>query len=152
MVEKHKFICSTAYDWTKRKIVFTLGIVFLILVDIFAWANVRIVTRVYGEGLLTLLIISTIVGVGYYVWAIAYMAAVSRSHLYVYDDHIEGVTAMGLMSSNVSFSLTYDQISHVETAKKQIIIYTPFTKYTVMAMNNQYRAQEEIRKHLSAKN
>lgn len=59
---------------------------------------------------------------------------------------------MGLTSSNVSFSLTYDQISQVETAKKQIIIYTSFTKYAVMAMNNQYHAQEEIRKRISAKN
>lgn len=151
-MEKHKLICSTAYDWGKRKIIFTLAIVFLILVDIFAWANVRMVSRVYGDGFFTLLIISTIFAVVYYVWAIANMISVSRSHLYVYDDHIEGVTVMGLTSSNVSFSLTYDQISQVETAKKQIIIYTSFTKYTVMAMNNQYRAQEEIRKRISAKN
>lgn len=151
-MEKHKFICSTAYDWGKRKIVFTLAIVFLILVDIFAWANVRMVSRVYGDGFFTLLIISTIFAVVYYVWAIANMISVSRSYLYVYDDHIEGVTTMGLTSSNVSFSLTYDQISQVETAKKQIIIYTSFTKYTVMAMNNQYHAQEEIRKRISAKN
>ncbi len=151
-MEKHKLICSTAYDWGKRKIIFTLAIVFLILVDIFAWANVRMVSRVYGDGFFTLLIISTIFAVVYYVWAIANMISVSRSHLYVYDDHIEGVTVMGLTSSNVSFSLTYDQISQVETAKKQIIIYTSFTKYTVMAMNNQYRAQEEIRKRLPTKN
>ena len=72
----------------------------------------------YGDGFFTLLIISTIFAVVYYVWAIANMISVSRSYLYVYDDHIEGVTTMGLTSSNVSFSLTYDQISQVETAKK----------------------------------
>lgn len=149
MLERGKLICSTAYDWKTRKIVFTVAIAFLILLDIFAWANIDVVSRIYGDGFLTLLIISTIFGVFYYVWAIINMITASRSHLYVYDDHIAGVTMMGLTSSNVSFSLTYDQITHVETAKKQIIIYTSFTKYTVMAMNNQYRAQEEIRKRIS---
>lgn len=153
-MEKHKFICSTAYDWGKRKIVFTLAIVFLILVDIFAWANVRMVSRVYGDGFFTLLIISTVVGVGYYIWAIMNMISVSRSYLHIYDDHIEGVTLIPLtgQTGSINFNLTYDQISHVETAKKQIIIYTSFAKYTVMAMNNQYRAQEEIRKRLPTKN
>ncbi|HIS49567.1 MAG TPA: hypothetical protein IAA80_03575 [Candidatus Gallacutalibacter pullistercoris] len=59
---------------------------------------------------------------------------------------------MGLTSSNVSFSLTYDQISHVESAKKQLIIYTPFTKYTVVAMNNQHQAEEEIRRRIPKNN
>lgn len=154
MVEKHKFICSTAYDWGKRKVGFTLAIIFLILVDVFAWANAGLVARLYGEGLVTVLIIGTLVGVGYYVWAIMNMISISRSYLHIYDDHIEGVTLIPLtgQTGSISFNLKYDQISHVETAKKQIIIYTSFAKYTVMAMNNQYRAQEEIRKRISSKN
>lgn len=147
MFEKGKLLCSTAYDWRTRKIVFGIAIGLLILMDIFAWSNIRLLSRINGN-FFTLLIISSFFSIIYFVWAIANMIAVSRSYLYVYDDHIEGVTAMGLTSSNVSFSLTYDQISHVESAKKQLIIYTPFTKYTVMAMNNQHQAEEEIRRRI----
>lgn len=58
MFEKGKLLCSTAYDWRTRKIVFGIAIALLILMDIFAWSNIRLLSRINGN-FFTLLIISS---------------------------------------------------------------------------------------------
>lgn len=151
MSEGSRFICSTESNFGSRKVLLGICIAILIVANIWSWSNIEILNRV-NSSFSVLLTISSLVLLSYCIWAIVNMISVSRSCLHVYEDHVAGTTLMGLTSGSVDFSLTYDQISQVETAKNQIILHTPFAKYTVMAMNNQYRASEAIRLRISSKN
>ena len=77
----------------------------------------------------------------------------SKSYCDVYENGVEGLTGLKLKDPNSpmkSFDIGYDEILNVSESGTQILIYTQYTTYNVLAMVNRAEALKEIKARVAA--
>lgn len=84
----------------------------------------------------------------YAVYAFAVVFIGNRSYCEVYEHSVTGMTALVVTPPMQKFDIDYHEINNVTETGKMICIYTPYTKYEVLALRNREEAIREIRKRM----
>lgn len=141
-------ICDTKGNWGTKGFILVICNIILLLFLFWCWKYSYILIR---EDKAWLLILVTVLILSDIVISFVRFFINRNSYVAVYDTHITGVTMLTFSLTeliNTSFTLRYDEILQVESAKNCIVIYTAYRKYIVSALNNQKRAETEIRRHI----
>lgn len=148
-MEKGKLIVSTKKAQTKRLtlvgicgvIMIGFGLLCIIFSDIF--------DEVFGSALVAYLVGIAMIAYPAYQFLVIWFG--QKSYAAVYENCIEGITALSGKSNMEQFQLQYPDILNVSTSKYRISIHTQYATYEVQAMVNCEEAVEEIRKRLPVK-
>lgn len=148
-MEKGSLIVSTKKAQTKRLtlvgicgvIMIGFGLLCIIFSDIF--------DEVFGSAVVAYVVGIAMIAYPAYQFLVIWLG--QKSYVEVYENCIEGITALSGKSNMEQFQLQYPDILNVSASKYRISIHTQYATYEVQAMVNKDRAVEVIRNQIAAK-
>ncbi len=151
-----KLLVSTKSVAGGRKTTVLVSAVLSYLLAIFLLANghafEKMLNSVSAGKIAQIVLVAWLVGFATYQLLSVFRSA--RSYCSVYENGVTGVTgpsANDLKAAMRSFEIGYDEILNVTESGKTLCLYTPYEKYTVLALANRAEALREIRARMCGK-
>lgn len=160
MKGKGNLLVSTKSSAPNKKIIsaaigFIPDLILLLLFFIIGFDGVRRLGReLFGNasmGLIVFIVVLTF-SLGFNIFNIIVVSNGSRSYVDVYEYGIVGKTTLSWANPNApvqDFELPYSEIKNISDSKKNIVIYTAYHTYEVLASENHDQALQEIRNRMS---
>lgn len=159
MREKGKLLVSTKSSAPNAKIIsaaigFIPDVILLLLFFIIGFDGIRRLGReLFGNASMGLIIFTVIIAfsLGFNIFNIIVASNSSKSYVDIYENGIVGKTTLSWANPNApvqDFELPYSEIKNVSDSKKNIIIYTAYNTYEVLANENHNQALQEIRNRI----
>lgn len=160
MKGKGNLLISTKSSAPNTKIIsaaigFIPDLILLLLFFIIGFDGVRRLGReLFGNASMGFIIFIAVIAfsLGFNVFNIIVACNSSRSYIDVYEYGIAGKTTLSWANPNApvqDFELPYSEIKNISDSKKNIIIYTAYHTYEVLASRNHDQALQEIRNRIS---
>ena len=149
---KGKLLVSTKSSAAGRKTLLCVLCAFLILMGVVILSNPEAFYELSHQHYH---LISILIGGGMIAYCLFILIATfvgSRSYCDVYENSIEGMTALSINRPNMpmqKFDINYSEINNITEAGKTICIYTTYATYEVMALHNRSETVNEIRKRIN---
>lgn len=119
-----------------------LGIVFLFL----PWVDIT------GNAIFGYIVSAICICYGVFNLVVAFLGG--KSYCSVYENAVVGMTCLSKNNPNApmqNFELRYDEIMNVTNTGKNILIYTQYATYDVLALKNCAEATQEIRTRMTGR-
>lgn len=146
-MEKGKLIVSTKTTHPWRLRISFMGMVFGIIFSIVCFVYPRIFFDISPDFYWLIAYAFGVFILCYDVWNFFAVLNGQKSYIAVYDECLEGYTAIGKKAQE-AFEVKYSDVVNIGVSQYKITIYTKYTNYEVMAMKNKDEAVSEIQKKI----